>query len=123
MNPLPGRAFLIRGSLATRADLPRRDGSRLSEPRIRKAPYLLHTIDLLYTILTEKSMYGTTKEKGPKNRPFFALFPPNPYVNLSATANAPKEYGFITGSKSYPLIIPAIESTMSFVGPFFPTSA
>src|SRR3989344_1391212 len=100
MNPLPGRAFLIRGSLATRADLPRRDGSRLSEPRIRKAPYLLHTIDLLYTILTEKSMYGTTKEKGPKNRPFFALFPPNPYVNLSATA-----------------------STLFLVAPFSPTSA
>src|SRR3989344_3413581 len=64
MNPLPGRAFLIRGSLATRADLPRRDGSRFSEPRIRKASYLTNR-HIIYYFDTKVNVWHN-EEKRPK---------------------------------------------------------
>lgn len=69
-------AFLIRGPLATRADLPRRDGSRFSEPRIRKASYFIYSLSnspIIYHFDRKVNVWFKTKKEAEK--PAFFVLP------------------------------------------------
>lgn len=70
LDESPARAcFSYSGFLSHKGGLTE-EGRKSFVRTPNKKSILPNTIGILYTILTEKSMYGTTKEKGPKNRPF-----------------------------------------------------